>query len=330
MTGMHSSFEIFVKKLSDSTLYQHNDVRFPEMKTHYIKSYKNAIYRYDYPFDFTKYANLGDDMQSLAALQFLPTKQYLTVDRDTLKEYSGEPVNLIANAWYRLSAENESFSPKINPLLISIHLESPILSPNSVNFFKKYEPIGCRDLATLKTFRSYGIKSFFSACLTLTLGEKYTAQETEKTDEIIFVDLDIKKLPDKIASPLKKYLENYDLSNVISITHRYDRNKTDNLAVIESLLKRYARAKLVVTSRIHVALPCLAVGTPVILVRAKKRPDNRFGGLIQFVNFLGYGEFGEFTNHVLTDSKGFIINDNKHIPYAKELKRTARAFFDEK
>ena len=34
----------------------------------------------------------------------------------------------------------------------------------------------------------------------------------------------------------------------------------------EQLLERLARARLVITSRIHVALPCIAMGTPVIFV----------------------------------------------------------------
>src|SRR5205085_10361521 len=37
-------------------------------------------------------------------------------------------------------------------------------------------------------------------------------------------------------------------------------------SVAEDFLKKYATAKLVVTSRLHCALPCLAFGTPVIFI----------------------------------------------------------------
>jgi len=43
---------------------------------------------------------------------------------------------------------------------------------------------------------------------------------------------------------------------------------------------KYARAKLVITIRIHAALPCLALNTPVILVN--KNFNKRFPGLLQF------------------------------------------------
>lgn len=321
---------------AESDVLKCDYIHFPKMKTKANKNYKNALYRYDYlqrdlgivdRVCSPKQGNIGDDIQSLAALQFLPTEEYLTVARDNFKRYDGEPVNLVANAWYRLSEANESFSSKINPLLISIHLDQKILSENSVKFFKKYEPIGCRDLYTMELFRQYGIKAFFSGCLTLTLGEKYTAPKNEKTDEIIFVDVNMKKLPDNIRSPLEKHLKKYDLSKVSSWGHMRSFD-IDRSAEAERLLKRYARAKLVVTSRLHVALPCLAMGTPVILVRTKKKPDNRFGGLIQFVNFVGYGEFGEFIDHVLTDSDGYIKNDTQHLPYVRELKRTVQEFFN--
>lgn len=334
-------FKVFSENAINPPLPKCNEISFPKMKTHYMKDYKNAILRYDHrsrrlgiveqSCPQLNAFNLGDEMQSLAALQFFPTSEYLTVDRDNLKRYPGEPINLIANAWYDLTETNESFSSKINPLLISIHLEKSTLSPNSIKFFKQNEPIGCRDLATLETFRRYNIKSFFSSCLTLTLGEKYTAPENEKTDEIIFVDVNMKDLPNEIAVPLKKYLKNYDLSKATFLTHYAPRDydSMNRFEETEKLLKRYARAKLVVTRRIHVALPCLAVGTPVILVRSKKKPDNRFGGLVQFVNFIGYGEFGEFINHVLTNSDGSIRNDTQHLPYVRELKKTVHDFFSE-
>lgn len=52
------------------------------------------------------------------------------------------------------------------------------------------------------------------------------------------------------------------------------------------LISRYSNAKMVITSRIHCALPCLGVETPVIFVnsrdlnKGKKRSGGRFGGII--------------------------------------------------
>ncbi|MDR8470298.1 polysaccharide pyruvyl transferase family protein, partial [Acinetobacter baumannii] len=55
----------------------------------------------------------------------------------------------------------------------------------------------------------------------------------------------------------------------------------------DAYLKRLSAARFVVTSRIHTALPCLAMGTPVIFVNGgfKTKVDNcRFDGLFDFFN----------------------------------------------
>jgi hypothetical protein len=56
----------------------------------------------------------------------------------------------------------------------------------------------------------------------------------------------------------------------INIPHRYHAEQyttaDSRFKLAEDLLKYYQKAKLVVTSRIYCALPCLAMGTPVIFV----------------------------------------------------------------
>ena len=62
------------------------------------------------------------------------------------------------------------------------------------------------------------------------------------------------------------------------------------------LIRKYARAKFVVTSRIHCALPCLGVETPVIFVETNSLHDNslrdasRFGGLIEMFNVISWNK----------------------------------------
>ena len=55
---------------------------------------------------------------------------------------------------------------------------------------------------------------------------------------------------------------------------------------IANLLNKYARAKLVITSRIHCALPCLAMGTPVIFINGFDSfvDSCRFDGIIELFN----------------------------------------------
>lgn len=59
----------------------------------------------------------------------------------------------------------------------------------------------------------------------------------------------------------------------------------------ERLVKKYAKARLVVTSRIHCALPCLGMETPVIYTEDAAQSEAsacRFGGLRELFNVLSW------------------------------------------
>ncbi|MDE6354864.1 MAG: polysaccharide pyruvyl transferase family protein [Prevotella sp.] len=134
--------------------------------------------------------NIGDYIQSLAQEQFFD-KIDCFVERERINTFEAkEKVNLIMNAWWMWHPENFPPSKCINPLFISFHIVPSIakqmLTPAVVNYLKKYEPIGARDIGTKDLLESYGIKSYFSGCLTLTLGLKYKSNNHDNT--ILFVD----------------------------------------------------------------------------------------------------------------------------------------------
>ena len=64
----------------------------------------------------------------------------------------------------------------------------------------------------------------------------------------------------------------------------------ERLELSKRLVDRLSKARLVVTSRLHVAIPCAAVGTPCVMVHGKVNSDIRFGG-IRGVLFRGYDRF---------------------------------------
>jgi exopolysaccharide biosynthesis predicted pyruvyltransferase EpsI len=68
-----------------------------------------------------------------------------------------------------------------------------------------------------------------------------------------------------------------DQSKYISHYHPARHSEKERFSVAEDFLKKYATAKLVVTSRLHCAIPCLAFGTPVIFIHFgfKHEYDNR-------------------------------------------------------
>lgn len=67
--------------------------------------------------------NIGDDIQSYAAAQLLPSVDYY-IEReqlDTFRPREDEPVNAIMNGWFMHNKFAWPISNCINPLYISMH-----------------------------------------------------------------------------------------------------------------------------------------------------------------------------------------------------------------
>ena len=62
--------------------------------------------------------NIGDNIQSLAAKQFLPRVDVL-INREKLAEYQGEQTKVIMNGWFTHNTHNWVPSDAINPLFVS-------------------------------------------------------------------------------------------------------------------------------------------------------------------------------------------------------------------
>lgn len=238
--------------------------------------------------------NLGDDIQSLAAKQFLPPNS-IEIDRDRMSTVQ-EDVFVIANGWFMHNSavtpsEKERRTdmpfdwpppPSVNPLLISMHLAKParqaFLAEKSLSYLRAHGPVGCRDLATKEVFDSAGVDTYFSGCLTLTL-KKRTATRTQN---VYFVDVggaSWKDLYLRGGATIRRILRRSLGRPPIVLTHQTDERDHEVRAQrANELLDLYAGAKLVVTSRLHCALPCLALGTPVVFV-VPDSSDPRFTGL---------------------------------------------------
>lgn len=227
--------------------------------------------------------NLGDDIQSLAAKQFLPRVD-MRIDRDKIAEIElPEPTKIIMNGWFKRNPKSWPIKSKnIIPLFVSFHISNEmgssheyLLSDEAIAYYKKHEPIGCRDMQTMNLLKERGVDAYFSGCMTLTLKNIWNEP---RTDEIIFVHIPLKYLrviPKKILF-IAKYVSQY--------LHFpwFHRNREKEAL---KLLRRYSRAKLVVTSRLHVALPCIALNTPVIFTNERKN-DPRFIGFENILPFI--------------------------------------------
>tara|TARA_Y200000002_G_scaffold376712_1_gene381047 strand:- start:382 stop:2397 length:2016 start_codon:yes stop_codon:yes gene_type:complete len=150
--------------------------------------------------------NIGDDIQTLAGINFLKKKgitEYIFIDREKLRDYNGEPVTLIMNGWFMHDINKFPPSNKITPIFISVHISNEHLIRNNINYFKKYQPIGCRDKASVTLFKKYGIDSYFTGCLTLLFDDvkekkegKYLVDVNTKCNYIPNIDLDTTKYND--------------------------------------------------------------------------------------------------------------------------------------
>ena len=79
----------------------------------------------------------------------------------------------------------------------------------------------------------------------------------------------------------------------------------EKFLLAEELLRKYSTAKLVITSRIHCALPCLALGTPVIYLQGFEK---EFDAFIAFI--ASGGQMGRSTTE-LNDQFSGVMNSDK-------------------
>ena len=236
--------------------------------------------------------NIGDEIQSIAAMQFLPrVDAYINRERlNTFRPASGDTYMMIMNGWHMHQPRNWPPSANIKPLLISMHLTGVksydgiipyerLLSGKNRAYFTQHAPVGARDLETLGHLQRAGIPSYFSGCLSLTL---HCPDVPRQHDLIVLNDV-----PSETEQIVRRRSAK-KIETVSQMTNERDRQK--RFAMACKLLETYARASLVVTSRLHCALPCLAFGTPVILITSAA-DLTRFPGLAELTEHYAADEF---------------------------------------
>lgn len=235
--------------------------------------------------------NLGDDIQALAAKQFLPQVDYY-IERDSIQDFFNTKQNnvkTILNAWW---THNENSWPppnNINPLLISIHVYNKILSSFISEKSKKYcsnKEFGARDQFTCEILKKNGFENvYLSYCLTLTF-PKYLG---ERNNDILYVDA---------------YENNQELTH--HMPNLIDMHPQERLEIARQRLELYKKAKLVVTSRLHCALPCLAFGTPIKFINANFFDASRMSGYSNILQ--GEQDISLIRNMLINKCKQFVEN----------------------
>lgn len=242
--------------------------------------------------------NIGDDIQSYAVMQFLPHIDYL-IDREQLNEFVGdtkEPTAVVLNGWFLHKKFNWPPSKEIYPLCTSLHFSVndymgigyDFLDGIGGEYLKNYGPVGCRDSSTLDILQKKGIPAFLSGCATLTLPER---DRKRQQDYICLVDV-----PENVSEKVLSDMDGTGI-RIEQPTHTVDYiheplSWQERMEKVESLLDLYQNAKCVVTKRLHCALPCLALRTPVLLLLDQEKDDvTRYSHFVDLLNVSSTEEF---------------------------------------
>lgn len=224
--------------------------------------------------------NVGDHIQIISQLNLL-RKHNLTpsiyFDRDfgdfgqtgCLAEYEND-ILLVMNGWHRVGNQGWPPNKRIVPIITGFHIRphkwKHATSPENLRYLEKHSSIGCRDQFTKDLLESHGIECHLSNCLTTTLDRRESIEEQKK----IFVVSAESDWYDILPNEIRKNCE--------YVNHYTDSNEfSSNMIRAEILLEKYRKtAKLVVTTLLHCALPCIAMGIPVVVFHpnSQEKPMN--------------------------------------------------------
>lgn len=240
-------------------------------------------------------ANVGESIQSVVMAQIykkcgVKEENIVKINQCDIKDYCGEKIILPLRL--PLSKENvDEYLPldsSIQPHFISLHLHDDIFEnrPDLVEYFLKYQPIGCRDEISCEYFRIHGIESYIMGCYTLMLPRR---EKMHSQNKVVCVDVS-KTLDEMIPIELKE--------NAIRKSHAVpyleypvSPGEDDRLEKVAGQYIDFYRteAKIVITSRLHVAAPCIAMGIPVIL--ASDNADFRYAWIDRFLPIYQAGDY---------------------------------------
>ncbi len=237
---------------------------------------------------------MGNEFQSIAVKRFIADElgqevaytpwNFLSI------QYSWKKKVVVMNGWFGFP--NFSFPPStsLEPRYVGFHNDNSkfILHQKGVAHLKRFQPIGCRDTHSMIELQKAGIDSYVSYCPTLLIKRK------SKIDngEICVVDghSPIGHLP-KVKNILASILQQLDSSETIvylsqNFANKFLRTRKSAFSEAELQLERILSSKLVITNRLHVALPCLANSVPCVLLFDNPELDSRIATYIPHLRIL--------------------------------------------
>lgn len=271
--------------------------------------------------------NIGDDILSYAAEQFLPRVDYI-IDRENLDIFvpdAQEQVAVIMNGWYLHHKSHWPPSEYLYPLLLGIHFSNnqfegivdEHLDGLGREFLEKFQPVGCRDSSTLVKMEQRQVEAYFSGCLTMTIKQ---FPNVEHTGRYILVDVP-KAVSDKVI--FEKGSENVEIITHYTTEEYISSDWAERKSRIEELLKKYQGAELVITTRLHCLLPCMALQTKAILLTEQNADTlERMGDYIKMANHCTIDDFinGNYNWQDISS------NPDMYIMYRNDLAKRCNEF----
>jgi hypothetical protein len=268
-----------------------------------------AIVDYGHPGANRASANIGDHIQTIAALGHLVRHQnvrfhgpedltsllddlkqrtrpelrrtdidadlqVMTVHRDaSMYEEIPERTWVLCFGWYMhaLFKMRHGFPlhRNLRPIFISFHCNKrELLTPEAIDYLKRYGPVGCRDWTTVYLLKSIGVPAFFSGCVTTTINTVFPDLGAQPPADAPIGYVDVADAPDGAIT--------YRHSEGIIRKRPFVANVRHALELLETYRTRHRR---LVTSRLHCYLPVRSIGTDVDF-QPSNRADVRFDGLI--------------------------------------------------
>ncbi|MFD4841359.1 polysaccharide pyruvyl transferase family protein [Achromobacter sp. NPDC058515] len=283
--------------------------------------------------------NVGDNIQSIAVRRLLnrlniERANVVGIDRDSLREYEGEPVKLIMNGCFH----DECFPlpPQIQPIFFGFNAETESVITKNKALFQKHQPIGCRDNATKRMFDKHRIAAFVTGCATLTL-ERREKPVVDGKPVIAFgagSGVLQQNLLENIPKPILEDARLVYQREPVSAVPLNDGAVKKMDALAQTYLDLYKNeASIVVTPLLHVASPCVAMGIPVVLARRDR--DDRFTAIDRLLPVYTPAEFSsiDWTAHAheVEALKGAMANVAEKLlqgakPVAGDLAVLSRTF----
>ena len=216
-------------------------------------------------------------------MQYLPLVSSW-VDHTRFKTHKATPpytsTLAFGNAWWGRTYGSFTLPPSssLRLLLVAVHINQwNLVKPKAASdFLKKAAPIGARDTRTLSKLKDMGVSTYFSGCLTLTWNPNIRNQSPTPRTQVVVVDTSSGKQGVSTLVP-EAYLNNsLEYSNHLGSVTRPSFHWPFQFAY--GSLLTIAQARVVVTSRIHVALPAVGLGTPVIFAEEEGNSESGLPG----------------------------------------------------